>query len=192
MRHAELYTDGWAALSTERKQERVASLLAELPIPFTFVGMRTFSLNGVVNETAVLDWEGRSFVFVPGCKHVVLGWDSGIEGLDKSARKDIEFGFESVLDPLTWWKKQLTDARAAEDENVFYFEEQVAELEANPREEPGDELKAFYSYKGLEAYINENTSPVRMVDLPPMISERELNEVCLIHVGQVDRRKKEE
>lgn len=122
---------------------------------------------------------------------MVLGWDSGIQGLDKSARKEIEFGFKSVLDPLTWWKKQLADARAAEDESVFYFEEQVAELEANPREEPGDELKAFYSYKGLEAYINENASPVRTVDLPPMISERELNEVGLIHVGQVDRRTKE-
>lgn len=191
MQYAELYADGWAALPTERKQERIASLLTELPIPFTFVGMRTFSLNGIVNETAVLDWMGRSFVFIPGRKRVVLGWDSGIEGLDESARKNIEFGFESVLDPLTWWKKQLADAKAVEDENVSYFEAQVAELEANPREEPEDELKAFYSYKGLEAYINENTSPVRTVDLPPMISECELNEVGLIHVGQVDRRMKE-
>jgi len=191
MRYADLYADAWAVLTTERKQERIAELLAELPIPFQFVGMRTFSMNGVANETAVLDWRGRRFVFVPGRKRVVLGWDSGIEGLDESTRKDIEFGFESVLDPLTWWRKQLANAKAANDENAAYFEEQVAELEANPPEEPDDELKAFYSYKGLEAYINENTSPVRTVDLQPMISECELNEVGLIHAGQVDRRTRE-
>ncbi|MFU1796274.1 hypothetical protein ACM1RC_20620 [Paenibacillus azoreducens] len=192
MRNAELYADEWAALSTERKKEIIESLLADVALPFVFSGMETFSLNGITTETAVLNYAGRSFVFVPGRKQAVLGWDSGIEGLEESALEIIAFSFESVLDPLNWWKKQLALAADAKDDvNLSYFEERVTELEHYPPAEPNDEMKAFYSFSGLEKYIDENTSPVRIVDLQPMIIERELNEVGLVHLGQVNRRTNE-
>ncbi len=191
MNNVELYADVWAKLTTEQKKENIETLLAELTIPFNFSGMETFSLNGVITETAVLNRDGCSFVFVPGCKQVTLGWESGIEGLEASALEDMSSSFKSVLDPLTWWRKQLALAVDAQDENLPYFEEQVMELEQNPPEQPDDELKAFYSFQGLETYVNENTSPVRVVDLPPVIVECGLSEAGLVHVGQVNRRTNE-
>ncbi|MCY9589077.1 hypothetical protein PC41400_26340 [Paenibacillus chitinolyticus] len=191
MKNAELYADEWSKLATDRKKEKIESLLAELTLPFIFSGMETFSLNGVTTETIVLNCEGRSFVFVPGCKRAILGWDRGIEGLYESALEDIASSFESVLDPLTWWRRQLALAVDAQDGNLPYFEEQVMELEQNPPEKPDDDLKAFYSFQGLETYVNENTSPVRTADLPPMIVERGLSEAGLIHLGQVNRRTNE-
>ncbi|MFF2885875.1 hypothetical protein [Paenibacillus sp. NPDC057967] len=186
-----LYADEWAELSSENKQERVVKLLAETQAPFDFEGIKVFSAHGVMSETALLDWKGRKFVFVPGKKSVVLGWDGGIDGMDERTRQEIDDGFEEVLDPLSWWRKQLADAKASNSEHVDEFERRVAELEAEAVAEPASELQAFYSMEGLNAYINEHTSPVRTADLPPMIVECELNEVGLVPVGYVDRGKRE-
>lgn len=189
MRLDGLYADEWAGLSSDSKKERIVKLLSELNVPFEFAGMKIFSAHGVESETALLEWQGRKFVFVPGRKSVILGWNSGIDSMDEGTRREIGDGFEEVVDPLTWWRKQLAEAKAFNQEYVDEYERRVAELEAEPATEPDERLLAFYSMDGLNAYINEHTSPIRTADIPPMIVECALNEVGLLPVGYVDRGK---
>ena len=41
-----------------------------------------YQMGGIKTETFTVDINGAAFVFVPGHKEAVLGWDSGINGLD--------------------------------------------------------------------------------------------------------------
>ncbi|RJX39858.1 hypothetical protein D3P09_10715 [Paenibacillus pinisoli] len=141
MRLDGLYADEWEGLLADSKKERIVRLLSEHNVPFDLAGMKIFSAYGVESETALLDWQGRKFVFVPGRKSVMLGWDSGIDSMKEGTRREIGDGFEEV--------------------------------------------------DGLNDYINKHTSPIRTVDIPPMIVECELNEVGLVPVGYVDRGKGE-
>lgn len=64
-------------------------------------------------------------------------------------------------------------------------------MEKNPPKEKSEDVKQFYSFPGIIRYINEHTSPVRTVDMAPMIVECDLNEVGLVHIGKVNRQTNE-
>jgi len=192
MNDSALYAPEWDRLSRTEKKERIDAVLAGLKIPFVYSDIRTFSSNGMTTETAVLVHEGRQFVFVPGRKGVTLGWNSGVDGLDENALDDIRSSFDAVLDPLKLWRRELEIAQAAgDDEQAAFIRKQVAKLEKNPPKEKSEDVKQFYSFPGIVSYINEYTSPVRTVDMAPMIVECDLNEVGLVHIGKVDRQTNE-
>ncbi|MFD0715570.1 hypothetical protein ACFQ0N_26980 [Paenibacillus sp. GCM10027626] len=192
MNDSALYAPEWGQLSQSEKKERIDALLAKLKIPFTLSDIRTFSSNGITTETVLLVHEGRQFVFVPGRQRVTLGWNNGIDGLDENALDDIRCSFDSVLDPLKLWRRELEMAEAADDgEQVAFIRNQMAKLKKNPPNEMSEDVKQFYSFPGIVSYINENTSPVRTVDIAPMIVECDLNEVGLVHIGKVNRQTNE-
>lgn len=187
MSDSDLYVPEWDKLSRSQKKSKMDAILAKLSMPFTYSDIRTYSLNDIATETVVLNYEGRPFVFVPGRKQVTLGWNNGIDGLEESVLNEIESGFESVLDPLNWWKKQLETVNEEDDEYAAYVRDQVAQLDQFPPEEADEDTKQFFSIPGIVNYINENTSPVRIVDIAPMIAECDFNEVGLVHLGSVNR-----
>lgn len=61
-----------------------------------------FERFGRSTHTAIFEYQGYEFVFVPGAS-VTLGWDSFVDGMDNATREDIqeafdEYGLETPLD----------------------------------------------------------------------------------------------
>ena len=54
----------------------VRSRIESLGIGFQFVKTVKTGTNGAERETWLLEYEGSQFIFVPGRKHVILGWDT--------------------------------------------------------------------------------------------------------------------
>ena len=52
----------------------VRSRIESLGIGFQFVKTVKTGTNGAERETWLLEYEGSQFIFVPGRKHVTLGW----------------------------------------------------------------------------------------------------------------------
>lgn len=77
----------------------VRSRIESLGIGFQFVKTVKTGTNGAERETWLLEYESSQFIFVPGRKHVTLGWDTDkcplgdgvLEGLQKEFSSGHEY-----------------------------------------------------------------------------------------------------
>lgn len=121
--HRTTYTN----LSASEK-ESLLNDIANKHEGFTIKSFIEFEKYGQSTYTAIYEYEGCEFVFVPGDR-VTLGWDDFSIGMNDETREDI---LESLEE---------------------------------------------YDITDLHGYIKECMSPVRTVEIPPMLVERKLNEI---------------
>ena len=83
--------------------ERVRSRIEALNMNFQFIKVIKTKMNGIEQETWLLEYEGDQFVFVPGQKNVVLGWDTKqplSEELLRGLQKEFALGHEYYQETL--------------------------------------------------------------------------------------------
>lgn len=129
----------WKKLSDQEKQyifNQVTMYFISPLLKITDVRLADFELFGVKNRTFVLTINDEPFVFVPGNQEAILGWDSGIQGLQ-------------AIDLLV---------EAPKDINSL----QPVELDYD-----------FSNLEEINDYINDFTTSLRKVKIPPMLVQKE-------------------
>lgn len=121
-------------------------------IEIVYMALVDFELYGIKCRTIELEIAGELFVFIPGNKEAILGWDSGVEGL----RVHELLGFNQRDLEKSTFKAALSRAEIGE----------IAKLMQ------GDETEVFSSLDVLSKYINQRTSELRKVKIFPMIVQK--------------------
>lgn len=138
----QLFNPQWKLLDETAKYQLFDYIKSEFISPnleISELSLKTFELAGVKNTTFEFRLMDEMFVFVPGQKDVILGWDSGSGALSFSEMVDIEH--------------------------------------ENPQ---------LSSTEKVDEYINQNTSPLRKVTIPPMIIGRHALPASCIYIGWLD------
>lgn len=163
--------------------DNVRSHIESLGIGFQFVKTIKTGTNGAELETWLLEYEGCQFIFVPGRKHVTLGWDTDqcplgegvLEGLQKEFSSGHEYYYEEELEGLKGdYQEQIDEAE--ENGDSVKADELRSELAEELRSWNEDiEEKGYASWEGFLAKWNEHLSrclsPLRTADIGDMIVE---------------------
>ena len=163
--------------------DNVRSHIESLGIGFQFVKTVKTGTNGAERETWLLEYEGCQFIFVPGRKHVTLGWDTDqcplgegvLEGLQKEFSSGHEYYYEEELEGLKGdYQEQIDEAE--ENGDSVKADELRSELAEELRSWNEDiEEKGYASWEGFLAKWNEHLSqclsPLRTADIRDMIVE---------------------
>ncbi|MGC6767070.1 DUF7278 family profilin-like fold-containing protein [Enterococcus sp. LJL51] len=145
----------WKKLSDKVKQSLFQEILLYHVHPMTEIRdirLKDFELYGIKCRTFELEIDGETFVFIPGNKEAILGWDLGAEGLRShellgSDLSDMEnHTFKTDLN-----QKDIADASAW--------------IEA-------EESYDFTCLEGISLYINDHTSLLRKKQIPPMLVQK--------------------
>lgn len=161
----------------------VRSRIESLGIGFQFVKTVKTGTNGAERETWLLEYESSQFIFVPGRKHVTLGWDTDqcplgegvLEGLQKEFSSGHEYYYEEELEGLKGdYQEQIDEAE--ENGDSVKADELRSELAEELRSWNEDiEEKGYASWEGFLAKWNEHLSrclsPLRTADIGDMIVE---------------------
>jgi len=130
---------------------QMKSLIQKLNLPLRLMGIKQYASYNkeTANLVAVFESKGKDktqFVFVPGMKNVMLGWDNKSCTLNEKIIAAMKESLEEEF------KYDLQDW----EENEEYRE----------KEDMPPEKKTIENW--LE-YVNSTTSPIRSVDIEPMI-----------------------
>ena len=161
----------------------IRSRIESLGIGFQFVKTIKTGTNGAERETWLLEYEGSQFIFVPGRKHVTLGWDTDqcplgegvLEGLQKEFSSGHEYYYEEELEGLKGdYQEQIDEAEENGDSGKA--DELRSELAEELKSWNEDiEEKGYASWEGFLAKWNEHLSqclsPLRTADIRDMIVE---------------------
>ena len=74
----------WKTLSNEMKEVVIQNILRQFVNPIlevTKVTPVSYHFGGFKTDTFEVEIDGREYIFVPGQKKCILGWDSGLVGL---------------------------------------------------------------------------------------------------------------
>ncbi len=100
----QLMNPNWKNIPMEHKLVLASSVVRYFVnplLPVANIQPVYYQMGGIKTETFTVDINGAAFVFVPGHKEAVLGWDSGINGLDpldiSSDRKEMYLAIENCL-----------------------------------------------------------------------------------------------
>ncbi len=161
----------------------IRSRIESLGIGFQFVKTVKTGTNGAERETWLLEYEGSQFIFVPGRKHVTLGWDTDqcplgegvLEGLQKEFSSGHEYYYEEELEGLKGEYQEQID-EAEENGDSVKADELRSELAEELKSWNEDiEEKGYASWEGFLAKWNEHLSqclsPLRTADIRDMIVE---------------------
>ena len=125
----------------------IRSRIESLGIDFQFTGTVRTKVNGTERETWLLEYEGSQFIFVPGQKHVTLGWDTDRcplgDGVLEGLRKEFALGHRH-------YQKEMEDMKA-------YYERQIIKAETDGDAVKGDRLRREQEedLKNLEEEMKE-------------------------------------
>ena len=187
----QLFFDNWVALSKDEKISIMQEVINEKCLPMTIKSVKTFELNNLQFETVVFEMpykcdknceneqctenEPIEFIFVPGKKQQVLGWDSKTCKIEDEIIKFME---QEFLGYYEWWlignqeeidylEKEIEKAKQHNNkEKQEEYEQEIVEYRENVTDP--SELKTIEEW--LE-YLDKNTTPIRTVDIMPMIVE---------------------
>ncbi|MCB5956315.1 DUF7278 family profilin-like fold-containing protein [Enterococcus sp. CWB-B31] len=145
----------WKQLSDSVKKTVFQQLLlyyVDPNIEITDIRLKNFELYGIKCRTFELELDGETFVFIPGNREAILGWDLGVEGLRSH---------------------ELVNVDSAEIENQTY----KAMLSRQEIDEAADWLNVEDSYdfstlEGISLYINDHTSELRKRKIAPMLVQK--------------------
>lgn len=130
----------WKNLSKEEKKEVFGPLLMYFVNPLIQITqnqLTDFEMYGMKCQTFQMKMNGEDFVFIPGQRDVILGWDAGAKGLK----------VHELLE-----KSNSKDLNLEKSDNLLYPENFGIE-----------------TLDDINQYINQNTTLLRKVDLPPML-----------------------
>lgn len=96
----------WKTLTDQEKQILMRQVLMYFVSPLTLVRnvtLKDFAIQGIKCRTFEFTIDGEPFVFVPGQKETILGWDQGLEGLSlrEIMAGDAAFTFLEGKDKVT-------------------------------------------------------------------------------------------
>lgn len=181
-----LYMPKWNELHKDEKIKLIEEVLMNKDIPLKINRVETFTENNMTIETVVLGTENdedTEFVFVPGMNNVILGWDENCVLSDEiiCALK------EDKTQEIEYYKSQYEEIKEEYEEDIKNAKKEGNEEKVKSlTEEMEDELENYECYLNVnfEEYIDEfkniivnSSSPVRNVNISPMIVERDLNDV---------------
>lgn len=164
------------------KYNYIMEKIKKLNIPFKIKGIEKFSMNGITNETVILEYENSEFVFVEGKNNITLGWDiekcnigkNVIECFKKYYYDELDYLKEQKKDLIEYYNEKIKKAEQEEDINKIN----------NLKEDMEEEINSIYpeEYKDMtvdgfmdSAYsvIKNCVSPLRTVNIGSMIVERD-------------------
>lgn len=149
-----LQLHNWKQLTDDEKSELFAGVIKFFLNPrlsLDWQRLVTFDMCGMKCRTFELMLNGEVFVFIPGQKEVILGWDFGSQGLKP---QDLLKGFGPVKGMSQTYGTPLTSADLSSLSDAIDHE---------------GEYYDFRYLEDIDRYINQGTSPLRKVDIPPMI-----------------------
>lgn len=142
----------WKNLNDEEKKEIFGPLMMYFVNPLLKISnshLTTFDMCGMKCRTFQMKINEEDFVFIPGQKDVILGWDSGTKGL--KIHELLDYPVSKHFDGT-----QYGTTLDKDDLNTIEPEENDAE----------DRLDTV---EGLDLYINHSTTLLRKVNIPPML-----------------------
>ena len=77
----------WDALTSAEREDAALALAGCLPAPFTFKGLKTYSLADQTHEVAAFGWKRSTFLLIPGAA-AVLGFDKNASGFPNAAQQE--------------------------------------------------------------------------------------------------------
>ena len=157
----------WKNLSRESKEVVIRNILRFFVNPILTIEDLKFvqyDYAGITNDTFEVTIDGRVFVFVPGQKEVVLGWDSGLSGLSgldcSEERQELRYAFKRYLN------QHVT--------GFMFLNQNVQEKDLSSEK---------LTTQIVEDGINLMTSELRKVDISAMLVEKKPNFVGLKFIG---------
>ncbi len=161
----------WKRLTQESKRDIFRYILMYFvnPLkPIKNVELKLFEMCGMKCETFQVNIDGLDYVFVPGQKSTILGWDMGAEGL--RSHELLQFN-----EPLAPQKQKFS---------TFLSKESLDELGEGTKE--NIDKYDFTTLEGNSEYINDFTSSLRKADLPAALVMKEAVPVSSIFKGNFD------
>ncbi len=176
-----LYMPQWNQIDKDEKRTLIQEIIDNKNIPLKIDRIEVFSQNDTTIETVVMLYENSEFVFVPGMEDVVLGWDENCE-LNYKVVQDLK---EDKLQEIEYYKTEYEEIKEEYEEDIKNAQKRGdTEKVKSLNEEMEEELENYEEYLNvdLDEYIEEfkniiinSSSPVRNVNIKPMIVERDLS-----------------
>ncbi|MTD38024.1 SUMF1/EgtB/PvdO family nonheme iron enzyme [Erwinia sp. CPCC 100877] len=135
-------------------------------INITAVELVSFELYGIKCRTFELEFDGEPFVFVPGNRTAILGWDLGAQGL----RAHELLGYDADQLTKNTFKTTLTN-------------EQMPPMNQWVQEEWPYDLT---SLRDISNYINQATTELRKVPVPAMFVQKYALPAGTEFIGMID------
>lgn len=158
----------WKNLTEEMKQVVLQQVLRYFVNPMlSITGIRpvSYHFGGIKTDTFEVVIDGHEFVFVPGQRATVLGWDSGLVGLSgldcSEERQELRFSLKRYL-----------------NQHVTNF------LFTKEKKEDIDFSSDVLTTELVSDAINRHTSPLREVDIPALLVEKKPQIVGMRYLGQ--------
>ncbi|MFZ2453807.1 MAG: hypothetical protein WAW76_05155, partial [Trichococcus flocculiformis] len=163
----QLMNPNWKNIPMEHKLVLASSVVRYFVnplLPVANIQPVYYQMGGIKTETFTVDINGAAFVFVPGHKEAVLGWDSGINGLDpldiSSDRKEMYLAIENCL------KLSVQGAEFLHDDH--WMKKKIGPI---------------HNLEELEDLVNSQMSQLRTTEIPPLLVEVSPNYVGMTKVG---------
>ena len=158
----------WKTLSNEIKEVVIQNILRHFVNPIVEVTKITpvsYQFGGLKIETFEILIDGVEFIFVPGQKKCILGWDSGLSGLSgldcSEERQELRYALKRYCN------QHLTSSLLTEES---FLNQDFSHIR----------LTTEY----IAEKINNSTSPLREVDIPALLVEKKPKFVGLKYIGQ--------
>ena len=158
----QLMNPNWKNIPMEHKLVLASSVVRYFVnplLPVANIQPVYYQMGGIKTETFTVDINGAAFVFVPGHKEAVLGWDSGINGLDpldiSSDRKEMYLAIENCL------KLSVQGAEFLHDDH--WMKKKIGPI---------------HNLEELEDLVNSQMSQLRTTEIPPLLVEVSPNYVA--------------
>ena len=158
----------WKTLTNEMKVVVIQNVLRHFVDPILEVMKITpvcYQFGGIKTETFEIVIDGEEYVFIPGQKKCILGWDgglSGLSGLDCSEeRQELRYSLKRYCN------QQLTSSLLKAE---GFLNQDFSHIR----------LTTDY----IDEKINASTSPLREVDIPALLVEKKPKFVGLKYIGQ--------
>ena len=158
----------WKTLSNEMKEVVIQNVLRHFVNPIlevTKVTPVSYHFGGIKTDTFEVEIEGREYIFVPGQKKCILGWDSGLVGLSgldcSEERQELRYALKRYCN------QQLTSTLLTEK---GFLNQDFSNVR----------LTTEY----IDEKINASTSPLREVNISALLVEKRPQFVGLKYIGQ--------
>ena len=163
-----LYNPKWKTLTREMKEIVIQNVLRQYVNPLleiSSISLVSYQLGGLKTETFEIMIDGVEYIFVPGQKSCLLGWNSGLSGLSgldcSEERQELRYALKRYCN------QQLTST-------IFTQEGFLNQGFSH----------VLLSTEYIDEKINTTTSPLREVDIPALLVEKKPQFVGLTYIGQ--------
>lgn len=154
--------DSWIKLPLEKQIIFLQNIIETLRIPFKIVNLHNFENICI----GILEYDSCEFLFIPGCKNVTLGWQN-TSTLNMMLMDDLY----KIDNPLGLYKSLLNKEK--NPDYINYYNSQIESIKNGTFELPDFIKQHYHNKEMIYNYISSHTSPMRFVDIPSLIVEKQ-------------------